>query len=227
MASVTGSRRRPAPWARATPLEQLARGNKTPFPTARAAVNCISWLRASVTSRRLPPLTPNLAHSAAEEAGLQQGDHFFALKPGQNIRVIAFMILESPVFPTDSIAGPSYDVRSCAVSVAGIHALPALAAMPAVRTPVTVVGRDGSDIPVPTTAAMPLILYEPLALALQLVDASAQLAVFCDAHPPRSALPGRSSQILRLVHPYYSALARVRCVWVFIDMQLTELQEVA
>jgi hypothetical protein len=29
------------------------------------------------------------------------------------------------------------------------------------------------------------------------------------------------------VHPYYSALARVRCVWVFTDMQLTELQEVA
>jgi hypothetical protein len=164
MASVTGSRRRPAPWARATPLEQLARGNKTPFSTARAAVNCISRLRATVTSRRLPPLTPNLAHSAAEEAGLQQGDHFFALKPGQNIRVIEFMILESPVFPADFIADPPYDVRSCAVSVAGIHALPALAAMPAVRTPVTVVGGDGSEILVPTTAAMPLILYGPLAL---------------------------------------------------------------
>jgi hypothetical protein len=138
-------------------------------------------------------LTPNLAHSAAEEAGLQQGDHFFALKPGQNIGVIEFMILESPIFPTNSIADPPYDVRSCAVSVAGIHALPALAAMPAVRTPVTVVGGDGSEIPVPTTAAMPLILYGPLALALQLVDASAQLAVFCDAHPPRPALPARSS----------------------------------
>jgi hypothetical protein len=174
-------------------FEQLARGNKTPFPTARAAVNCISRLRASVTSRRLPPLTPNLAHSAAEEAGLQQGNHFFALKPGQNIRVIEFMILESPVFLTDSIADPPYDVRSCAVSVAGIHALPALAAMPAVRTPVTVVGGDRSEIHVPTTATMPLILYGPLALALQLVDASAQLAVFCDAHPPRPALPGRSS----------------------------------
>jgi hypothetical protein len=99
--------------------------------------------------------------------------------------------------------------------------------MPAVRMPVTVVGDDGSEIPVPTTAAMPLILYGPLALALQLVDASAQLAVFCDAHPPRPALPGRSSQISRLVHPYYSVLARVRCVWVFTDMQLTELQEVA
>jgi hypothetical protein len=84
--------------------------------------------------------------------------------------------------------------------------------MPAVRTPVTVVGSDGSEIPVPTTAAMPLILYGPLALALQLVDASAQLAVFCDAHPPRPALPGRSSCISCLVHPYYSALARVRCV---------------
>jgi hypothetical protein len=166
MASVTGSHRRPAPWARATPLEQLARGNKTPFPIARAAVNCISRLRASLTSRRLPPLTPNLAHSAAEEAGLQQGDHFFALKPGQNIRVIESMILESPVFPTNSIADPPYNVRSCAVSVAGIHALPALAAMPAVRTPVTVVGGDGFDIPVPITATMPLILYGPLALAL-------------------------------------------------------------
>jgi hypothetical protein len=135
------------------------------------------------------------------------------------------MILESPVFPTDSIADPPYDVRSCAASVAGIHALPALAAMPAVRTPVIIVGGDGSEILVPTTAAMPLILYGPLALAL--VDATAQLALFCDVHPPRPALPGRSSQVLRLVHPYYSALARVRCVWVFTDMHLTELQEVA
>jgi hypothetical protein len=97
MASVTGSCRRPAPWAHATPLEQLVRGSMNPFATARAAVNCISRLRASVASRRLPPLTPNLAHSAAEEAGLQQGDHFFALKPGQKIRIIEFMILESPV----------------------------------------------------------------------------------------------------------------------------------
>jgi hypothetical protein len=99
--------------------------------------------------------------------------------------------------------------------------------MPAVRTPVTIVGGDGSKIPMPTTAAMPLILYGPLASALQLVDASAQLAVFCDAHSPRRALPDRSSQILRLVHPYYSALARVHCVWVVTEMQLTELQEVA
>jgi hypothetical protein len=227
MASLTDKRRCPAPWARATPLDQLARGSKTPFPTARAAVNCISRLRALITSRRLPPLTPNLSLSAAEEAGLQQGDHFFALKPGQNLKVIEFMILESPVFSTDSTADPPYDVRSCAVSVAGIHALPALAAMPAVRTPVIIVGGDGSEISLSTTAAMPLILYGPLALALELVDASAQLAIFCDAHPPRPALPGRSSQVSRLVHPYYSALARVRCVWVFTDMQLTELQEVA
>ncbi|GAQ88960.1 hypothetical protein KFL_004730080 [Klebsormidium nitens] len=216
------------PWASPAALTTLSRRTDNPFLTGTHATNSIATFTAACTSGKLgPALVPNLSTTAAEHGGVMQGDHSLALKPGQRIRAIRFHHLESPLLSSDDTTDPPYPVRYCAVEIAGVHSNVKLAAQTGVRTSVTVVGADGSEQPVTTKPSQPMIVFAPLASAVELVDGPLQLQEFCTQHPARPALPVSQPQrpSSRLPHVYDSALADMHVVWLFNPPSQADVEE--